>query len=95
MYIVDSRSVRSSQLILQQMDLKRGGPDERTIGGFNPQHLSDPRGFDGKRVRKAIQRRTIDYSSSIIQHLQLRLTGTSWKDYIALQVLGVDLGIWG
>lgn len=45
----------------------------RTIGGFNPAHLSESRGFDGKRVRKAIQRRTIDYNSVIIRHLQHRV----------------------
>ena len=50
--------------------------DDRVIGGFNPTHLSESRGFDGKRVRKAIQRRTIDYNALIVRHLQLRMVGT-------------------
>jgi hypothetical protein len=36
---------------------------QSTVGGFNPVHLSDARGgFDGKRIRKAIQRRTVDFN---------------------------------
>jgi hypothetical protein len=46
---------------------------EKTIGGFNPAHLSESRGFDGKRVRKAIQRRTVDYNSVLIRHLEVRI----------------------
>ncbi|KAJ3269555.1 hypothetical protein HDV01_001317 [Terramyces sp. JEL0728] len=53
----------------------------KTIGGFNPQHLSESRGFDGK---KAIQRRTIDFNSNIMRHLQLRQVN-KYGDYIASQ----------
>ncbi|KAI9101800.1 WD40-repeat-containing domain protein [Phlyctochytrium arcticum] len=38
-----------------------------------------------KRVRKAIQRRTVDYNSVIIRHLELRSTTRTWRDHVALQ----------
>lgn len=57
---------------------------EPRIGGFDPQHLSDSRGFDGKRVRKAIQRRTIDYNSVIIRYLEQRMVYQK-RDYLAIQ----------
>ena len=33
--------------------------------------IGDPKGYDGKRVRKAIQRRTIDYNSDVIRYFQV------------------------
>lgn len=59
--------------------------EQRNVGGFNPQHLSESRGFDGKRVRKAIQRRTIDYNSTILRHLEMRLINKSQRDSLAIQ----------
>jgi hypothetical protein len=44
---------------------------QRNVGGFNPQHLSESRGFDGKKVRRAIQRRTVDYNSTILRYLEV------------------------
>lgn len=58
---------------------------EKTIGGFNPAHLSESTKFDGKRVRKAIQRRTVDYNSLLMRHLELRMFITENRDFIAAQ----------
>lgn len=57
----------------------------QSVGGFNPQHLSESRGFDGKRVRKAIQRRTIDYNSTILRQLEMRLICKTPRDFLAIQ----------
>ena len=58
---------------------------QKLFGGFNPQHLSESRGFDGKRVRKAIQRRTIDYNSTLMKLLENRIINKSQRDYLAIQ----------
>ncbi|KNC99054.1 uncharacterized protein SPPG_06005 [Spizellomyces punctatus DAOM BR117] len=53
--------------------------------GFTP-NPTDKRDFvDGKRVRKAIQRRTVDYNGVVIRHLELRSCARGWKDYVAIQ----------
>ncbi|KAJ3034198.1 hypothetical protein HDV00_005368 [Rhizophlyctis rosea] len=40
---------------------------------------------EGKRVRKAIQRRTVDYNSVIIRHLELRTWQRDRRDHHAIQ----------
>ena len=58
---------------------------QRNVGGFNPQHLSDSKGFDGKKVRRAIQRRTVDYNPTILRYLEMRLVGKERKHHLAIQ----------
>ncbi|KAJ8328267.1 pre-mRNA cleavage and polyadenylation factor (CPF) complex subunit [Batrachochytrium dendrobatidis] len=41
--------------------------------------------FDGKRVRKAIQRRTVDYNSVLMRYWEIRNIQRSLKDYTAMQ----------
>ncbi|KAJ3163505.1 hypothetical protein HDU86_000085 [Geranomyces michiganensis] len=67
------------------------GGDDRgrpTYGGGagGPGGRQDRREYvDGKRVRKAIQRRTVDFNAFVIRHLETRASQRSWKDYNALQ----------
>jgi polyadenylation factor subunit 2 len=70
------------QTVMNIPELKASG---RTIGGFNPQHLSESRGFDGKRIRKAIQRRTVDYNSDILRYFETKMMARSYRDYLAIQ----------
>ncbi|KAI8614129.1 hypothetical protein BC830DRAFT_1128995 [Chytriomyces sp. MP71] len=46
----------------------RGGGTFRPSGDREYQHSNT---FDGKRMRKAIQRRTIDYNSVVFKHLEV------------------------
>uniref|UniRef100_A0A8C2ZVF6 pre-mRNA 3' end processing protein WDR33 n=1 Tax=Cyclopterus lumpus TaxID=8103 RepID=A0A8C2ZVF6_CYCLU len=41
--------------------------------------------FDGKRMRKAVNRKTIDYNPSVIRHLENRLWQRDHRDFRALQ----------
>ncbi|KAH6582238.1 hypothetical protein BASA50_008024 [Batrachochytrium salamandrivorans] len=41
--------------------------------------------FDGKRVRKAIQRRTVDYNSVLMRYWEIRNIQRCLKDYTAMQ----------
>lgn len=41
--------------------------------------------FDGKRLRKAIARKTVDYNSSVVQLLEARLWQRDFRDRRALQ----------
>jgi hypothetical protein len=54
-----------------EMNIRELKESTRNVGGFNPQHLSESRGYDGKRIRKAIQRRTVDYNSDILRYIQV------------------------
>uniref|UniRef100_A0A8C7KTV2 pre-mRNA 3' end processing protein WDR33 n=1 Tax=Oncorhynchus kisutch TaxID=8019 RepID=A0A8C7KTV2_ONCKI len=41
--------------------------------------------FDGKRMRKAVNRKTIDYNPSVIRHLENRLWQRDHRDFRAIQ----------
>lgn len=41
--------------------------------------------FDGKRMRKAVNRKTIDYNPSVIRHLESRLWQRDHRDFRAIQ----------
>uniref|UniRef100_A0A671TZH3 WD repeat domain 33 n=1 Tax=Sparus aurata TaxID=8175 RepID=A0A671TZH3_SPAAU len=41
--------------------------------------------FDGKRMRKAVNRKTIDYNPSVIRHLENRLWQRDHRDFRAVQ----------
>lgn len=60
---------------------------------FNYQMRFPPQGplnmtqddFDGKRLRKSVMRKTVDYNSSIIKALECRVWQRDWRDRHALQ----------
>ncbi|KAJ3417587.1 dipeptidase 1 (renal) [Chytridiales sp. JEL 0842] len=60
-----------------------GGVYGRPVGGGDAGGMG--RGFDGKRMRKAIQRRTVDLNSVIMRYLEMRTWQRDKKDLIALQ----------
>ena len=41
--------------------------------------------FDGKRLRKAVARKTVDYNSSIVKMLESRIWQRDSRDYRAIQ----------
>jgi hypothetical protein len=41
--------------------------------------------FDGKRLRKAIARKTVDYNSSIVKILEARIWQKNYRDRRAIQ----------
>ncbi|KAI8586200.1 WD40-repeat-containing domain protein [Geranomyces variabilis] len=64
----------------------RGRPTYGGGGPGGPGGRPDRREYvDGKRVRKAIQRRTVDFNAFVIRHLETRASQRSSKDFHALQ----------
>ena len=61
------------------------------VGGFNPVHLSESRGgFDGKRIRKAIQRRTVDFNR-YYYGLLWNYYGLIWNDMDWYGLIDIDM----
>ncbi|KAI8607518.1 WD40-repeat-containing domain protein [Chytriomyces sp. MP71] len=60
----------------------RGGGTFRPSGDREYQHSNT---FDGKRMRKAIQRRTIDYNSVVFKHLENRICSDDRAEPLSAQ----------
>lgn len=64
-------------------------PQHRRHGGPPPPpaSLPDPAAFDGdgKRVRKPVHRRTVDYTSTAVRWIQTRMWQRDWRDSTVLQ----------
>ncbi|KAJ3039971.1 hypothetical protein HK097_002688, partial [Rhizophlyctis rosea] len=63
----------------------RKHPTQSAYGQQNNFSVGDKQQQDSKRVRKAIQRRTVDYNSVIIRHLELRTWQRDRRDHNAIQ----------
>ena len=47
--------------------------------------------FDGKRMRKAIQRRTVDYNHSVARWMQVSLLSVLWYNLFTYIYLGASM----
>ncbi|XP_061387172.1 pre-mRNA 3' end processing protein WDR33-like [Musca vetustissima] len=54
-------------------------------GGFQRPHQMTQDDFDGKRLRKSVMRKTVDYNASIVKKLDARLWQRDHRDRYALQ----------
>ncbi|XP_017874897.1 PREDICTED: pre-mRNA 3' end processing protein WDR33 [Drosophila arizonae] len=54
-------------------------------GGFQRPFGMSQDDFDGKRLRKSVMRKTVDYNASIIKALEARLWQRDYRDRLALQ----------
>src|SRR5699024_2378756 len=50
-----------------------------------PSNFQNAGEFDGKRLRKAVARKTVDYNSSVVKMLQARLWQRDYRDSRAIQ----------
>ncbi|XP_061163198.1 pre-mRNA 3' end processing protein WDR33-like isoform X1 [Saccostrea echinata] len=60
-----------------QLDPKGGAQDGDNSAG--------PVMFDGKRMRKAVHRKTVDYNSAVVQYLENRVWQRDYRDMRAIQ----------
>uniref|UniRef100_A0A1I8Q2Z6 Uncharacterized protein n=1 Tax=Stomoxys calcitrans TaxID=35570 RepID=A0A1I8Q2Z6_STOCA len=54
-------------------------------GGFQRPHQMTQDDFDGKRLRKSVMRKTVDYNAAIVKKLDARLWQRDYRDRFALQ----------
>lgn len=68
------------------IDLRMKAPSGTTLS--MPMNSSGETGgvqFDGKRMRKAVVRKTVDYNTSVIKYLENRIWQRDWRDARAIQ----------
>ncbi|XP_064459327.1 pre-mRNA 3' end processing protein WDR33-like [Ornithodoros turicata] len=63
-----------------------GGYGKMSMGAFRPgvQQMQSIE-FDGKRLRKAVARKTVDYNTSIVEYLETRVWQRDYRDARAIQ----------
>lgn len=89
--------MKQPQIYSNQFDFKYlfayrifgSGPPERSkfhtpFRSFKNQNPMDAE-FDGKRLRKSVMRKTVDYNSCITKMLENRVWQRDWRDRAALQ----------
>lgn len=52
---------------------RRGPPSDAKGGAQDGDTSTGPVMFDGKRMRKAVHRKTVDYNSAVVQYLEVHL----------------------
>lgn len=53
---------------------RRGPPPDSKGGMPDGDNATGPVMFDGKRMRKAVHRKTVDYNSAIVEYLEVQIS---------------------
>uniref|UniRef100_A0A8W8K9P4 Pre-mRNA 3' end processing protein WDR33 n=1 Tax=Magallana gigas TaxID=29159 RepID=A0A8W8K9P4_MAGGI len=64
---------------------RRGPPSDAKGGAQDGDTSTGPVMFDGKRMRKAVHRKTVDYNSAVVQYLENRVWQRDYRDMRAIQ----------